>query len=500
MMIIIVLAAFGVVVLLMAVYGYKVSAKTAEDYMLAGRGIGIAVMFFFALFAISSVWTFYAYPSILYRHGPGFVYFIWGCVAGFVILYMFIGPRLWAVCRLNRFLSPIEALAARYESPGLRLIISMVLLGSIIPYIADQSLGVGLGLKALLGFPPIVGILYISLLLILIVLLGGMRITAWVNVLLGLVYTVAFLGSLIFVIVRVFPEGLSGAVAVLQSKGPSLLTTPGPEGLFRPVVTSVVFFVGILAFTWPHIVISTMTAQDKTIFKWMPALALIVAGMLFYTIPFIWGSLLAPAISHMPGTLVPPVSGKDADNIVQMIVNAYLPSWFSVFVLMGVIAAAISTAAVQLMTSSIIVARDVIHGLFVPRGGDRFLIRTTKVSVIAILLLSMVIAFWYPVELAQYLVGIAIPGFAQWGPPLVGGILWKRATKEGAVTGMVAGTLYLIVGFIYRPALFGLHPAIPTLLINITLFVVISLLTSRPGDMVIRVFFDEVEDFLSKKA
>jgi SSS family solute:Na+ symporter len=499
-MVIIFLAAFGVGVLLLAVYGYKVSAKTAEDYMLAGRGIGIAVMFFFALFAISSVWTFYAYPSILYRHGPGFVYFIWGCVAGFAVLYMFIGPRLWAVCRLNRFLSPIEALAARYESPGLRLIVSIVLLGSIIPYIADQSLGVGLGLKALLGFPPVVGILYISLLLILIVLLGGMRITAWVNVLLGLVYTATFLGSLIFVIARVFPEGLSGAVAVLQTKAPALLTTPGPEGLFRPAVTSIVFFVGILAFTWPHIVISTMTAQDKAIFKWMPGLAIVVAGVLFYTIPFVWGAMVAPAVSRLPGTLVPPLSGKEADSIVQMIITSYLPPWFSAFVLMGVISAAISTAAVQLMTASIIVARDVVHGLLVPGGSDRFLIRTTKLSIIAILLLSMGIAFWYPVELAQYLVGIAIPGFAQWGPPLVGAILWKRATKEGAVTGIVAGTLYLLVGFVYQPALFGLHPAIPTLLVNVVLFVVISSCTSRPSPTVIRVFFDEVEAFLSKKA
>jgi SSS family solute:Na+ symporter len=495
-----VLAAFGVVVLLLAVYGYKVSAKTAEDYMLAGRGIGIAVMFFFALFAISSVWTFYAYPSILYRHGPGFVYFIWGCVAGFVILYMFIGPRLWAVCRLNRFLSPIEALGARYQSKALRLVVSVVLLGSIIPYIADQSLGVGLGLNALLGFPPFVGILYIFLLLILIVLLGGMRITAWVNVVLGLVYTAAFLGSLIFAISRVFPGGLSQAVDILQTEAPALLTTPGPEGVFRPIVTSIVFLVGILAFSWPHVVISTMTAQDKTIFKWMPGLALVVAGMLFYTIPFIWGAVVAPAVSHMPDTLVPPVSGKDADKIVQMIISSYLPRWFSTFVLMGVIAAAISTAAVQLMTASIIVARDVIHGIFVPSSSDQFLIRTTKLSVIAILLLSTVIAFWYPVELAEYLVGIAIPGFAQWAPCLVGGILWKRATKEGALSGMIAGSLYLIAGFIYRPALLGLHPAIPTLCVNVILFVVISLLTSPPGDVVIRVFFDEVEAFLSKKA
>jgi len=495
-----VLAFFGIAVLLLAVYGYKVSAKTAEDYMLAGRGIGIAVMFFFALFAISSVWTFYAYPSILYRHGPGFVYFIWGCVAGFVILYMFIGPRLWAVCRLNRFLSPIEAVAARYESPKLRLIISAVLLGSIIPYIADQSLGVGLGLEALLGFPPFVCILYISVLLIFIVMLGGMRVTAWVNVLLGILYTVTFLGSLLFVMKTVLPGGPSQAVAILQENAPELLTTPGPEGLFAPGVTSIVFLVGILAFSWPHVVISTMTAQDKTIFKWMPILALIVAGMFFYTVPFIWGSLIAPAISHMPGSLVPPVSGKDADIIIQMIVSTYLPPWFSAFVLMGVIAAAISTAAVQLITASIIVARDIIHGVFVPNSSDEFLIRTTKLAVIVIVLFSMLIAYWYPVELAQYLLGIAIPGFAQWGPCMVGGILWKRATRQGALAGIVAGTVYLIAGFIWRPLLLGLHPAIPTLLINIVLFVAISFFTDPPSEIVKRVFFDEVEDFLSKKA
>jgi SSS family solute:Na+ symporter len=167
---------------------------------------------------------------------------------------------------------------------------------------------------------------------------------------------------------------------------------------------------------------------------------------------------------------------------------------------MGVIAAAISTAAVQLMTASIIVARDVIHGVFAPDSSDQFLIRTTKLSVIAILFLSMLIAYWYPVELAQFLVGIAIPGFAQWAPCLVGGILWKRATKQGAVAGMMAGTVYLVIGFIYRPVLFGLHPAIPTLLVNIILYVGISLVTPPPNERITRMFFDEVETFLAKKA
>ncbi len=157
---IIALAVFGLVILMMAAYGYKVSAKTAEDYMLVGRTIGVVVMFFFILFAISSSWTFYGYPGYLYLHGPAFIYFIWGSVAGFAALYMFLGPRLWAVSRLNRYLSPVEVLAERYESPALRIILSLMLLAFIVPYVGIQPLGVGLGFHALTGFPVIAGALY----------------------------------------------------------------------------------------------------------------------------------------------------------------------------------------------------------------------------------------------------------------------------------------------------------------------------------------------------
>ena len=62
---IIALAAFGAVIVLMAAYGYRISAKTAEDYMLGGRTIGVVVMFFFVLFAISSAWTFSGFPGVL---------------------------------------------------------------------------------------------------------------------------------------------------------------------------------------------------------------------------------------------------------------------------------------------------------------------------------------------------------------------------------------------------------------------------------------------------
>lgn len=493
----IVLFLFGLVVLWMSVYGYVVSAKTSEDYMLAGRGIGLLVMFFFMLFAISSAWTFYGYVGYLYRKGPFYVFFIWGCVAGFALLYMFLGPRLWAVARINRFLSPVEMLSVRYESRALRLILAIVLLAFVVPYVCIQPRAVGEGFFALTGLPVWVGIVYTSALLVLVVLLGGMRATAWVNVFLGLVYAATFLGSLIWVKVKLFPGGLADAAALVAERAPDFYAMPGPEGDFNHVKIGGLLIVGLLAFSWPHIVIGTMTSRDKLIFKWMPLLVFVVGGFMFYSIPFVWGAVLAPAVSLMDGTLVPPVGAEEADRVLQTIVTAYLPKWFSVFVLMGVIGAAISTAAVQLMTAAILVSRDIIHAFIMKDCEDRVLIFWTKIAVVGIVILSMLVALWNPVSLAEYLTSIAVPGFVQWAPCLLGGVLWKRGTRQGAVAAVLTGTVMLIVGAV---AGIGDATVLIAVILNAIVYVVVSLLTPRPPAEITARFFEEVDEFLESRA
>ena len=480
---------FGLIISLISIYGYKISARTAEDYLLASRRIGIFVMFFFILFSISSAWTFYAYPGYLYLHGPGFVYFIWGCIAGCAILYMFIGPRLWAIAKLNRFLSPLEIISERYQSPFLKFLVALLLLSFIIPYIGIQPLGVGLGFNALTGLSIEFGALYCVVLLILIVLLGGMRIVAWVNIFLGVIYTSAFLGSLIWICRKLLPEGLSSAAEKLMEINPALLSTPGPFEEFVPITLIGLLIAGLLAFSWPHVLIGTLTARDKSIFKWFPLLTLIFAGVGFYTIPFIFGSLVAPAV--MPG-----LKEKAADMIVQTIITKYLPRWFSVFVLMGVIAAAVSTAAIQLMTASIIISKDLIHGFFKPKAAGKEIVLWTRLSVIAIIILSLGVAIHYKQALVLYLTHFAVPGFAQWAPALAGGIFWKRGTKQGAISGTFGGTVYLIIGFIFPSILLGWHPVVMPLLLNIILYVLISYLTPPPSEEIQYRFFEEVDDFL----
>ncbi|GAB6089741.1 sodium:solute symporter family protein [Spirochaeta dissipatitropha] len=503
---IVALSVFGLVIIFMAAYGYKVSAKTAEDYMLAGRSIGVVVMFFFVLFAISSSWTFYGFPGMLYLHGPGYVFFIWGSVAGFAGLYMFLGPKLWALSKLNRFLSPIEVLAERYESKNLRIILSVTMLAFIIPYVGIQPLGVGRGFEALTGMPLWVGATYTVVLLLVLVLLGGMRIVAWVNIFLGAVYVTALLGSLIWVVAVLFPNGgLAEAAQQVLVSSPEKLATPGPMGEYGSVLMIGTFVVGLLAFSWPHVVIGGMTARDKNLFKWLPLLIFTFGGLFFYIIPFIWGSIIAPAA--MPGI----TDAGAADQIVQTIIIDALPRWFAVFVLMGVVAAAVSTAAVQLMTTSIIVARDLVQGIFKPDATDKQVTAAARWAVIGIVILSLSVTLAVMLgigdeAMALYLTDVSVPGFAQWAPALVGGLLWRRANKQGAVAGTSAGVIYLILGLLITGAdggrflLFNLHPVIPTLILNLLVFIVVSLVTPPPREEIQEIFFDEVDEFLRSES
>ena len=507
---IVALAVFGAVIVFMAAYGYKISAKTAEDYMLGGRTIGVVVMFFFVLFAISSAWTFYGFPGLLYTQGPGYVMFIWGSVAGFAGLYMFFGSRLWALAKINRFLSPVEVLAERYQSKALRLVLSVSILAFVIPYVGIQPLGVGAGFEALTGLPAIWGAIYTALILIVLVLLGGMRIVAWVNIFLGVVCVTALLGSLVWAVSVLFPDGgLVQAAEIIQNTEPELLSSPGPEGQYTPIVLAGTFVVGLLAFSWPHVAIGCMTARDKSLFKWFPLLIFIFGGLFFYIIPFIWGSLVAPAaippaeLAALAAENGVPIQ-EEADRIVQTVISRSLPEWFGVFVLLGVIAAAVSTAAVQLMTSSVIVSRDVIQGIFKPDASDKQITTWARWSVIAIVIASVFAAFLNQGAMALYLTDVSVPGFAQWAPAFVGGLIWKRGTKQGAIAATIAGVVYLVASLLIvvngeRILVIG-HPVIPSLLVNTIVYVVVSLFTPRPSEEIETQFFDEVDAYLKAES
>lgn len=476
---------FGFIVLLISIYGYRLSAKTAEDYLLAGRTLGVIVMLFFILFGVLSAWTLFAFPGTMYVDGPGFSMFGWGVTIGYTAMLIFLGPRLATVARINRFMSPVEILGDRYESKFMRIGMAIVLVIFLIPYIGVQPLVTGLAMEAGLGIPLEVGALFMVALMLLIVLLGGMRTVAWVNVLLGTIFIVALVGSFFWVIREALPNGLPQAATVLADTNPEQLGFPGPLGIYIPSMVIATFIAGFCTISFPHVMLSTMGARNVKVFKWLAIFFLIMGGGVYFLVSVL-GSLVSPAI--LPG-----LAGSEADAALQHVVTGFLPEWMSVFFIMAVIAASISTAAIQLMGAGILVSRDIIYVLK-RETSDEQMIRWTRWAMVLVVLASLGVAATLQERIA-FVVILFSSGLFIWVPALWLGLLWKGATTAGVSLGMIAGFAYLIAGYIYPP-LFIIELPIIALVITLFITVTVSLFTVKSSEDTISRFFDEVDQHL----
>jgi SSS family solute:Na+ symporter len=481
--------AFGVVVVLISIYGNRLSQKTAVDYMVAGREIGAFVMFFYMAFVAYSAWTFYGYPGFLYLHGPGFLVFAMSAHFCIPILYFGLGPRLWAIGRMYGIISPLEYLEMRYESPALRVITAIVLIIFIVPYIGTQAVGAGAGFQAALDVPFWVGGVYISVLMLLVVVLGGMRTVAWVNVLLGIIFMGAFGGALLWVYFVAMPGGLAGAAQEILARSPEALSTPGPKGIWNYKAVFGLTLAGMFIAGWPHLVVGTLTARNIRVLKTFAITFIVLGGLLFYSIPTIWGTIVGPyAIQGL--------TGKQADAVVQLVIGKFLPSWFGIFVLMAVVAAAMSTAGTQLMVSGIFISKDIMSKMVKRQISDQELVLWTRISLFAVVIVSLLLAQMRPVEMGLFLTQLSSPGLTQWLPLLVGALFWRRATKQGAICALVGSVIVLLVAMNYKPITFGYPAVVIAVVVNIVLFVVVSLLTKPASADTIKKYFDDVDGYL----
>ena len=465
------------IIVVIGVYGYKVSKKTAIDYMLAGGALGYIASYFWIAFVIYSAWTFFGYAGYLYTVGP--VYHLYPFMAhlAFAIAIWTIGRKLLMSREKYGALSPVQALAIRYGSDFVRLLLAVVLTTFIIPYIGLQITAIGAALSAFVGLPYEFGVFYMAAVMLLLIFLGGMRSVAWANVLWGTIMMVAFLGSLAWVVAASGVSVPEMAIS-LYSKDPVKLgfgyhTIPFAMGL---VVA------GFTAFCWPHVLIATMGMRSEKVLKMVTLTWLIVGGFAVYLGAYLWGNIVAPYVT--PGLV-----GKAADVAVLLTIKKLLPASWVLFVILGVLAAAISTAATQLMTSSILISND-IFGTVKKTISERAKIFWTKVLCIIVILLSTVFAYLYPIEIARMLDYIASPGYSMTIGALIG-LFWRRATREAVITSTIVGVALLVCGFFYTPLFLGTHPVVLPIFVSLVVFFVVSLVTPRRA--VYEDFFKKLE-------
>ena len=466
-----VIAALVIYGIFVAVISVKASqtTSTSGDYLVAGRNVGTITLLATVTLSIWSALAFYGYGASLYRDGIGYWIGAMGaCFVGFfapTIMY-----RLWLLGKQYGYTTPGDFFMHRYKSKALKLVISVICFVCIIPYISVQVSGVANGIvtttEGKIGFCICVAILVLYMYVH--VLGGGNKAVVGTDLFAAIVGIAIVILTTVVFIVNVCNGSLTEATQKIISDGNGQVFQV--TGRYANWVSSLGLSIsaGISIIAWPHIFIRSYMAKSEDVFKVMgaafPILELISFGC--FMIQGIWAGRAA----------YPALESAASDNVIPMLALNYAPAILAILLVIGVFAFGLSTADSQLVVASSIVTHDIIRKEGQEETNTK---RNNAICLTVIMVAVLIVTYFRPPFLVTYAYGFCAPGFAQLMPAMIGGLYWKRGTKEGALAGTIVGMIAVLFTLFVTNPIPMLDPILWGLILNTIIYVVVSLATKQ---------------------
>ncbi|GEN87997.1 pantothenate permease [Oceanobacillus sojae] len=423
--------------------------------------------------------------GLTYRGGIGALGFELIYLMG-VSLISFFGPRFWIVGKKYGYITPSEMIGDRYQSKAVAIAIAISNCLFLIPYSAVQLAGVGYLLQGVsnqqISFSS--GVIIAVILAIIFAYIAGMRSVAWTDSLQSLFMIIGSTLVVLFLIHEL--GGFAGFFQQLETNHPEMLTVPG-NGYF-----SFLTFIG-LTIPWFFFSISNPQVSQRL---FMPAslksmrhmlLGFMIFGLIYTFVSIFWGYsafLLEPGLDN-PDLATPVVLSSSA-----------IPPVLAVIVMVGIIAAAVSTIDSILLTLSSMFAKDV-YGNIRKDTTDRVQLKIGKFIIPVIALLAYLFAE-LQLDLIAVLSVASSAGLIVVVPAIIGAFFWKRGTAAAVLAStIIPGTLVLILELLQAKP-FGLASGLWGLILSTLLFIFVSLFTNAPTQKA-NEFIDYIKENLQNK-
>jgi len=441
-----VVVGYLVIALAVGLVAYRVSETTAEDYYLANRSIGTAVLLFTTFATLLSAFTFFGGPNLAFAAGPEWLV-VMGTIDGvlFAVLWYVIGYKQWLIGDRHGYVTLGEMLGDRFGSVGLRALVAGVSLLWLFPYVMLQQMGAGEALVGLTGgvVPYWGGAALVTAFMIFYVVLAGMRGVAWTDTIQGLFMLSVVWIAAVWIVSAV--GGLGAATGAMLEARPEFGRFGG--GLYSPgfiISTAITIAFGVTMF--PQINQRFFVADSGETLKRSFALWPVLVLLLFVP-AFMLGAWAAGM----------PVDVPDGANVLPVVLTEYTPAWFAAIVVAGAMAAMMSSSDSMLLSGSSYFTRDLYRPVINAEASERREAWVARIGVAAFALLAFVASLFRPGTLIE--VGdTAFSGFALLALPVICALYWPRTTRTGMIVGVaVPQAAYLAV------VLSAVVSAVPTL-------------------------------------
>ncbi len=459
---------FGVV---FAIGWYSLRAtRNEKDYWIAGGELGWFTGGATMAATHTSAGTFVGTIGVMYTAGWSFGWVLLSIPLSYWFMVAVLAPRF---TRQKELTIP-AFIETRYYGKGIRGLAGAIILVAAVVYIQAQIVAGGLIANTVFGIPTTWGMLGFTAILLVYTVVGGM---------VAVVYTDAF---------QLIVMGLGAVFAVPLA----LRQVDGFGGLLRLVESA-----HPLVFTWetmPAIMLFTMglsfflggiAAPEKLIRLYaMKDMRTIRRGILFAIVTILCLNLLVFVLALSAIVLFPTL--PTGDLAMPMVATAVLPATLGSIMLAAITAAMMSTVDSLLMVAGSALSVDIYQNLINPdvSPARRMLIGRIGILVVGSVPVLLLLSGVGEGELIQFIVLLFTALMASaFVMPVVGGVLWRRATKEGATAAMVGGVTATFLWEVFGAA--TVEPVLCGFLVSATLFVLVSLLTAPPPASALEPYF-----------
>lgn len=481
---------YFILIYMIGIYAFnrlkKARRKTTKDkafigeFMTGGRDTGGFVLAMTLVATYLSAGSFIGGPGTAYTHGLAWVFLAMAQMPTGYYTLAVLGKKFAIISRKTNAHSITDFLKYRYKSDAVVILSSLSIIFFLIAAMAAQWIGAARLLQGSTGLSYIFALAFFGVTVVVHTAIGGYRGVVLNDTLQGIVMTICTITLFSMVVFK--GGGVPNIIQNMKAIDEGLISPFGVVDGFmtKTWVTSFWILVGFAVIGLPSVAQRAMSYKDSRSLH---------SGIKYGTVVSILLLLGMHLVGAFGTTLVTGIGSGDL--VVPTLAVELLPNVLAGIILAGPLASVMSTVDSQLLVVVGAIVNDLIINYIRPdmARDPKKTSRATTISSLALGVIIFLIAM-NPPNLMVWLNLFATAGqLSTFLWPVILGLYWKKANKEGALASMITGIgSYIAFNYLWERPL-GMHPIVLSLAISLLAFILVSNFTKRPSDETIELFW-----------
>ena len=441
-----------VYIAMMVLVGYIAWKRTTsnEDYLVAGRETNPYIMALSYGATFISTAAIVGFGGLAGTNGMGILWLVFLNIAvGIFLAFIFFGKPTRAIGKYLDAMTFPEFLSKRFNSKFIQYFSGLLIFCAMPVYAASVLIGAARFLETTLSVEFQLAIIILAIIIGFYVIFGGLKGVMYTDALQGVIM---FFGMLVLLVsIYWILGGVTNAHTALSNMAPLFpasakatgatgwTTFPEPGSVFWwNLVTSIILGVGVGAIAQPQLAVRFMTvSSNKELNR-----AVLVGGIFIFVATFsayVVGSLSNVYFYQTTGQIAIQAAGNNVDKIIPTFISAAMPQWFTYIFTLTLLCAAMSTLSTQFHAQGSAIGHDVYSA---SQEDKKESMSITRIGILIGIIIAVALAFILPAGVVAQgttiFFGICAAAFM---PVYICALFWKRTTKQGAIAGILSGTI-----------------------------------------------------------